>query len=410
MNEMGRRAKLASETLKCVSGEEKNALLLEIKKEIEKSRDMILSANASDVEAAKEVIKPSMIDRLTLNVKRIDAICASLEKVASLPDPTGVFDGWVRPNGLVIKRTRVPFGVIGIIYESRPNVTADSASLCLKSGNAVILRGGKEALASNAAIVRCIRAALKARSLPEDCVQLIESADREYTRCLLSLRGYCDLIIPRGSASLINFVRDNSEVPVIETGAGNCHVYVHEDADEDMALRILINAKTQRPSVCNAAENLLVHESVAGSFLPKAFQALTERGVEVRCDEKALAILPEAKSATEEDFFTEYDDLIISVKVVSSLEEAISHINSHNTKHSETIVTRSIAASERFSLAVDAACVYTNASTRFTDGEEFGFGAEIGISTGKLHARGPMGLAELTCVKYVISGDGQCRS
>jgi len=401
--------KKASGVLALLSGEEKNKLLASVAEKIDKNREKIISANKIDTENAKGVIKDSMIDRLTLTNARIDGIIGSINKVIALPDPTGTFEGFTRPNGLVIEKKKVPFGVIGIIYESRPNVTVDSAALCIKSGNGVVLRGGKEAINTNIALIGAIKEALRENGIPDECIFLIDSADRRYTLALLRAKGLVDLVIPRGSAGLINFVTENALVPAIETGAGNCHVYVHEDGDLDTALNVLINAKTQRPSVCNAAETLVVHESVAAEFLPKAARALLEKNVEIRADEKALPLMEGAVPASEEDFFTEYDDLIIAVKVVSSLEEAIDHINKHNTKHSEAIITRSIAASDIFSARIDAACVYTNASTRFTDGEEFGFGAEIGISTGKLHARGPMGLNELTCTKYVIKGNGQTR-
>ncbi len=401
--------KKASGALASLSGDKKNKLLFSVAEKINENREKILSANKIDAENAKGVIKDSMIDRLTLTDARIDGIIGSIKKVIALPDPTGTFEGFTRPNGLVIEKRRVPFGVIGIIYESRPNVTVDSAALCIKSGNGVVLRGGKEAINTNIALIGAIKEALRENDIPEECIFLIDSADRRFTLALLRAKGLVDLVIPRGSAGLINFVTENALVPAIETGAGNCHIYVHEDADLDIALNVLINAKTQRPSVCNAAETLVVHERIAAEFLPKAAEKLLDKNVEIRTDEKALPLMDGAVPASEEDFFTEYDDLIIAVKTVSSLEEAIDHINRHNTKHSEAIITRSIEVSDIFSSKIDAACVYTNASTRFTDGEEFGFGAEIGISTGKLHARGPMGLNELTCTKYVIKGNGQTR-
>ena len=391
----------------------KDKALLAAADALVKNCDYILAENARDLALSDENgVRPAMIDRLTLNRERIEAIAESMRKVSRLPDPTGLSDGWTRPNGLYIERRRVPIGVIGIIYEARPNVTADAASLCLKSGNAVILRGGKDALYSNIAIVRVIREALVSCGFPEGCVSLIESPDRAYTNELLTLDGYVDLVIPRGGKGLISAVKKNASVPVIETGAGNCHLYIHSDADLEMATNILLNAKTQRPSVCNAIETLLVHRDIAETFLPIASLALKNEGHNTRllgCPETRRILGEEITPATDEDYMTEFDDYILAVKVVDSLECAIEHINHYNTRHSEIIVTDSIAVSRRFSEAVDAACVYTNASSRFTDGEEFGFGAEIGISTQKLHARGPMGLNELTTVKYFISGTGQVR-
>lgn len=408
---MASEARSAAGFLSSVSGEMKNRALVSIAEALITNAGAILAENKKDLELAEGNIKPSMLDRLRLTSERIEAISASVKKVVALPDPTGLSDGWTRPNGLKIERRRVGLGVVAIICESRPNVTADASVLCLKASDAVILRGGKEALNTNRMIVSTIRTALEQCGFPRGCVQLIDSADREYTLKLLRMSGQIDLAIPRGGAGLINFVKENSRVPVIETGAGNCHIYVHEDADQEKAINILINAKTQRPSVCNSAEGLVVHSSIAASFLPKAAEALQQKGVEIRADGRACTFIndPKIVKATEEDFYTEYDDLIISVKVVDSLQEAIGFINEHNTKHSEAIITESLSASDEFSAKIDAACVYTNASTRFTDGEEFGFGAEIGISTGKLHARGPMGLNELTCVKYVITGNGQIR-
>jgi len=406
---LARSAKEASAALAKLSGEEKNILLASVASHIEKNKKAIIEANRIDTEQARGVIKDVMIDRLTLNEKRIDAICDSVRKLIALPDPTGTFEGTTRPNGLIIEKHRVPFGLVGMIYESRPNVTVDSAALCIKSGNGVILRGGKEALNTNIALVGAVKEALRENNIPDGAVTLIDNSDRRYTLALLRAKGIVDLAIPRGSAGLIRFVTENALVPAIETGAGNCHIYVHSDADLSLALKVLINAKTQRPSVCNAAESLVVHVAIASEFLPMAAEALREKGVIIRADERALPYMKGAEKATEEDFATEYDDLIISVKTVSSLDEAIDHINKYNTKHSEAIITNSISASDIFSQRIDAACVYTNASTRFTDGEEFGFGAEIGISTGKLHARGPMALNELTCTKYVIKGNGQIR-
>ncbi|MBE6687667.1 MAG: glutamate-5-semialdehyde dehydrogenase [Ruminococcaceae bacterium] len=409
---MARTAGEASRFLNRAGTDQKNKALEHIAEALTQNTDYILGENAKDICAARDNgIKESMIDRLTLTRKSIEAIAASVRKVVALPDPTGISEGFTRPNGLVITKTSVPLGVIGIIYESRPNVTVDAASLCLKSSNAVILRGGKEAIYSNIALVKVINEALASCGFPKGCVNLIESTSRDYTNALMKLHGYVDVIIPRGSAGLIKAVCENSTVPVIETGAGNCHIYVDESADFDMACDIIINAKVQRPSVCNAAENLLVHSAVAKDFLPVITEKLIANGVEVRASGECAQYLNgfDVKEASDEDFYTEYNDYIISVKTVESIDEAISHINKHNTGHSEAIITKSLENSTKFSSEVDAAAVYTNASTRFTDGEEFGFGAEIGISTQKLHARGPMALKELTTVKYIISGNGQIR-
>lgn len=405
-------AREASRFLNRAGTNEKNKALQCIADALRGNTAYILGENAKDICAAKENgIKESMIDRLTLTEKSISAIAASVEKVASLPDPIGVSEGFVRPNGLYITKKSVPIGIIGIIYESRPNVTVDAAALCLKSANAVILRGGKEAIFSNIALVKVINTALSECGFPAGCVNLIESTSRDYTNALMKLHGYVDVIIPRGSAGLIKAVCENATVPVIETGAGNCHIYVDDSADFDMAIDIIINAKVQRPSVCNAAENLLVHKSVAKDFLPVITKKLIENNVEVRVSDDCVQYVKgfDVKPATDEDFYTEYNDYIISVKTVDSIDEAITHINAHNTGHSEAIITMNLENSARFSSEIDAAAVYTNASTRFTDGEEFGFGAEIGISTQKLHARGPMGLKELTTVKYIINGNGQIR-
>lgn len=369
---------------------------------------LILDANAKDLENAKAAgIRPTLIDRLVLTEARINGIAASLRKVAALPDPLGGGEVWDRPNGMRIKKVRVPIGLIAIIYEARPNVTADAAALCIKSGNTCVLRGGKEAVLSAIAIVNSVRGALKAAGLPEDCVQVVEDTTRESSNRLMTLNGVVDLLIPRGGRSLIRAVVDNATVPVIETGAGNCHVYVEKHADINMALELVYNSKTSRPSVCNATETLLVDQAIAAEFLPAIKKRMPE--VELRGCEKSLQILPDITPATEEDFYTEYNDYIMAVKVVEDIEEAISHINKHNTKHSELIVTDSVAAADRFTAAIDAAAVYVNVSTRFTDGEEFGFGAEIGISTQKFHARGPMGPEALTTFKYLINGNGQIR-
>lgn len=355
-------------------------------------------------------MKAGLIDRLTLTDERIHAMAEGLRQVAALPDPVGeMVEQTRRPNGLRIGKVRVPIGVIGIIYEARPNVTADAAALCIKAGNAVILRGGKEAAYSNRAIMQVMQKAAYAAGLPEGCMHLVEDTTRESATALMRLNQYVDVIIPRGGAGLIRAVVENATVPAIETGTGNCHVYVDASADLEMAKQIVINAKTQRPSVCNAEEKLLVHQSVAETFLPGMIQALTEKGVEIIGDETVCAVYPKAIPATEEDWAEEYLDLKIGIKVVASIEDAIAHINRYNSRHSEAIVTESYTNAQRFLDEVDAAAVYVNASTRFTDGFEFGFGAEIGISTQKIHARGPMGLRELTTSKYVIYGDGQIR-
>ncbi len=375
---------------------------------LERDAAEILSANARDLENAVAAgIRKTLIDRLVLDEGRIKGIAASLRKVAALPDPLGGGEVWTRPNGMRIKKVKVPIGLIAIIYEARPNVTADAAALCIKSGNVCVLRGGKEAVLSSTAIVNSVRSALKEAGLPEDCVQIVEDTTRESSNRLMTMNGIVDLLIPRGGRSLIRAVVDNATVPVIETGAGNCHVYVEKNADLNMALELVYNAKTARPSVCNAAESLLVDKAIAAEFLPALRTRMPE--VELRGCEKTLKILPDITPATDEDHYTEYNDYIMSVKIVEDIEEAIAHINSHNTKHSELIVTDSVKAAERFTAAIDAAAVYVNVSTRFTDGEEFGFGAEIGISTQKFHARGPMGPDAITTCKYIIEGNGQIR-
>jgi glutamate-5-semialdehyde dehydrogenase len=371
----------------------------------------ILQANAQDIDAArKSGLAEAMVERLTLNPARVTAMAEGLRQIAALPDPVGeVLDGWTRPNGLQIQRLRVPLGVIGIIYESRPNVTADAAGLCLKAGNACILRGGSEALNSNVAIGRVLSEAAQSAGLPSESVQLIASADREAARELMRMNGLVDVLIPRGGAGLIKSVVENSTVPVIETGTGNCHTFVDASADFDTALDIVMNAKVSRPSVCNALETLLVHDVIAEEFLPSAAERLQGAGVELRGCERTREILPDVIAATEEDWRTEYSALILAVKVVESLDEAIQHINTYGTRHSEAILTEDYTSGQRFTEEVDAAAVYVNASTRFTDGYEFGFGAEVGISNQKLHARGPMGLRELTTYKYVVRGSGQVR-
>lgn len=418
LNELGEAAVRAERVLSRASTAVKNDALLLAAKLLKEREAEIIGANATDVDAAAaRGMSVSMQDRLRLTTKRIDDIAEGLRQVAALPDPVGdVLDGGTRPNGLRIVKTRVPLGVLGIIYEARPNVTADAAALCVKSGNACILRGGKEAINSNKAVAAVFREALGKAGLPENCVQLITDTSRETAAEFMKLDKYVDVLIPRGGAGLINAVLTQATVPVIQTGTGNCHVYVDKAADLDMAEKIVVNAKTQRPSVCNAMETLLVHIDVANEFLPRICRELATRNVELRVCEKSKKILTAAgfdaatlKDATETDWATEYDDLILAVKVVDSLEEAIEHISTYTTHHSEAIVTRDYNAASEFQLSIDAACVYVNASTRFTDGFEFGLGAEIGISNQKLHTRGPMGLKELTTVKYLICGNGQVR-
>lgn len=418
MNELGEAAVRAERVLSRASTAVKNDALLLAAKLLKERESEIIGANAADVDAAAaRGMSVSMQDRLRLTTKRIDDIAEGLRQVAALPDPVGdVLDGGTRPNGLRIVKTRVPLGVLGIIYEARPNVTADAAALCVKSGNACILRGGKEAINSNKAVAAVFREALGKAGLPEDCVQLITDTSRETAAEFMKLDKYVDVLIPRGGAGLINAVLTQATVPVIQTGTGNCHVYVDKAADLDMAEKIVVNAKTQRPSVCNAMETLLVHADVANEFLPRICRELAARNVELRVCEKSKKVLAAAgfdagtlKDATETDWATEYDDLILAVKVVDSLDEAIEHISKYTTHHSEAIVTRDYNAASEFQLSIDAACVYVNASTRFTDGFEFGLGAEIGISNQKLHTRGPMGLKELTTVKYLINGNGQVR-
>lgn len=391
---------------------EKNSALLSVADSLVNNAAVIIDANRKDMEKGRENnMKPAILDRLLLNEERIEAMAKGLRKVAGLPDPIGeVMDMSRRPNGMIVGKRRVPMGVIGIIYEARPNVTSDAFGLCFKSGNVCILKGGSDAINSTRAIVKIIREALVSCNIAADAVTLIDSADRAVTKEFMKMNKYVDLLIPRGSAGLINATLENSTIPVIETGTGNCHVYVDKDGDINMALDILINAKTQRIGVCNACESLVIHKDIIERFLPKAVSALKEYNVEIRGDEEARAISGEIVPATKEDFYTEYLDYIISVKTVAGVEEAIDHINEHNTKHSETIITENYETANKFLDGIDAACVYVNASTRFTDGEEFGFGAEIGISTQKLHARGPMGLRELTTYKYVIYGSGQIRN
>ncbi len=373
--------------------------------------DEIIKANSIDIENAKNNgTRQAMIDRLMLTKERIADIAEGVRQVKSLSDPIGeVVKMWKRPNGLLIGQKRVPMGVIAIIYEARPNVTVDAAVLCLKTSNACILRGGSEAINSNKAIMKIMQDAAYGAGLPVGSLNIIEDTSRETATQLMKMNGYVDLLIPRGGKGLIRSVVENATVPVVETAAGNCHVYVDGDADLDMAVKIVMNAKVQRPSVCNAAETLLIDSKVADKFIPMVFDALKEKNVEIRADEKSKAIYADVNDATDEDYFTEYNDYIMAVKVVDGVDEAIAHINKYNTKHSEAIVTNNYEKSQKFLNEVDAAAVYVNASTRFTDGFEFGFGAEIGISTQKMHARGPMGLEQLTSIKYIVYGDGQIR-
>ncbi len=409
--QLGKAAVAAKYKMQLLDTDTKNKALLQIARALVAGEAYILSENAKDIEKGKKNgMHPGMIDRLRLTGDRIRAMAEGLEQVAGLPDPIHeVLSTTTRPNGLVIKKVRVPLGVIGIIYESRPNVTADAFGLCFKSGNAVILKGGSDAIHSNIAITKVIRDALEGENLDANAIQLIEDTNRETTQKFMRLDQYVDVLIPRGSAGLIRAVVQNSTIPVIETGSGNCHIYVDKDADFNKAIPIIINAKTQRIGVCNACESLVVHKDIEKDFLPLLEKALKEKKVEIRADKDAGQFIKDYEPATEEDFSTEYLDYIISVKTVSSVEEAIEHINAHNTRHSEAIITENKEAADKFKAGVDAACVYVNASTRFTDGFEFGFGAEIGISTQKLHARGPMGLNELTSYQYQIEGDGQIR-
>lgn len=411
LKNMGERAIKAAHSLNLLSDEDKNrALCMAADRLLNKSAD-IISANLSDIERArKSDMSPALIDRLRLDEARIMQMSEGLRQIAELESPLGeVTLDTVRPNGLHIQEKRVPIGVIGIIYESRPNVTADAFGLCFKTGNAVILRGGSDAINSNIAIADCLRGALVDSGISGDAIQLVTDTSRETVRELMRLNGYIDVLIPRGGAGLIKTVVETSTLPVIETGTGNCHIYVDEFANIDMACDIIINAKTQRLGVCNACESLVVHSAVAEHAIPKIVAALREKGVEIRADEKARAYVADLKPALEIDWGREYLDKIISLKVVDSIDDAIAHINKYNTKHSESIITENTENAEKFLSEIDAAAVYVNASTRFTDGFEFGFGAEIGISTQKLHARGPMGLRALTSTKYQIRGNGQIR-
>ncbi|MGQ9747451.1 MAG: glutamate-5-semialdehyde dehydrogenase [Candidatus Caldatribacteriaceae bacterium] len=411
LREVGEKAKRASLILMNVSTDKKNCFLNLLAEKLEQEEQEIIKVNNLDVEEAKSLgMKKALLDRLTLNSKRIREMAEGLRQIASLQDPVGeVIEGTRRPNGLLILRVRVPLGVIAIIYEARPNVTIDSIGLGIKSGNAVILRGSSSTLRSNLFLVNMARQVLRDCLLPEDAVQILDSGTHEEVKVLLSLREFVDVVIPRGGGELIRTVVENARVPVIETGIGNCHVYVDKGANLEMAERIVVNAKTQRPSVCNACETLLVHQAVASQFLPQVVKVLQEKGVEIRGCEKTRQFVPHVLEATESDWYEEYLDLILAVRVVQDVEEAIRHINRYGSKHSEAIVTEDYGAAKKFLEEVDASAVYVNASTRFTDGGEFGMGAEIGISTQKLHARGPMGLRELTTSKFVIYGNGQIR-
>lgn len=407
----GERAKEASYVLMNATTTEKNNALIKMGEKLLENKGFIIAENKKDLQnAILKGTSEAMLDRLSLDEKRIEDMADGLNQLVNLNDPVGeVIAMWKRPNGLQIGKQRVPMGVIGIIYEARPNVTCDAAGLCLKAGNAVILRGGSEAINSNKAIVKALCEGIKESGLPENSLQLIENTSREIANEMMRLNDYIDVLIPRGGAGLIQAVVKNATVPVIETGVGNCHVYVDDEADFKMAQDIIINAKTSRPAVCNAEEKLLVNEKIAEEFLPKIISALREKNVEVRGDSNVMKIVSDVKEATDEDWNKEYLDFIIGIKVVNNIDEAIKHINKYGSGHSEAIITNNYQNSQKFLQRVDAAAVYVNASTRFTDGCEFGFGAEIGISTQKLHARGPMGLNELTTTKYIIYGNGQIR-
>lgn len=405
---MGQRAQAAEQELMLLDTAAKNQALLQMAQDLLAAKETIIAANQLDMQQAVDMPK-KFTDRLLINEKRIEDMAAGLKTVAQLPDPVAKIDkGWYTADGLQILQKRVPLGVIGIIFEARPNVTVDAAALTFKSGNAVILRGGKEALHTNAALANVLRQSLSDQDLPKDSVQLITDTSHETAGDLMHLNDYLDVLIPRGGRGLIQRVVKTATVPVIETGAGNCHIYVDKDAQLNMAQAIVVNAKVQRPSVCNAAEKLLIHQDVAAAYLPVLAKSLRAHGVELRGDERARAIV-DMQPATEADWDTEYNELIMAVKVVDSFDDAVKHINAHSTHHSEAIITDNLASGQAFLNRINSACVYINASTRFTDGSQFGFGAEIGISTQKLHARGPMGLEQLTTIKYQIIGNGQVR-
>jgi len=408
---IGKKAKQASVQLAHLNSDKKNKILLRVADLLEEQSEVLLKANVADLQQATEMgLKGAIMERLALSEEKIAGVAAGLREIAQLDDPIGEIEEMKkRPNGLLIGKKRVPLGVVGVIYESRPNVTADVAGLCIKTGNVCVLRGGKEAFRSNRAIVKIFHKAIEENGLDPNMVQLVQDTTRESAVAMMKLNDYLDILIPRGGAGLIQTVVENSTVPVIETGVGNCHIYVDEAADLEKAVSIVYNAKTHRPGVCNAAESLLVHKDVAKAVLPSIGASLAKGGVEIRGDKITCALIPRAVPAKKEDWAKEYLDLIISSKVVASLEEAVDHINTYGSMHSESIVTENYSHAQYFLDRVDAAAVYVNASTRFTDGFEFGYGAEIGISTQKLHARGPMGLRELTTNKYVIYGSGQVR-
>lgn len=407
---MGQAGKQAARQLALLSTATKNQALIAMAQALKAQTTAILAANQADLQAAA-TMPAKFVDRLKLTPQRIDDMAAGLRQVAQLADPVAKYDhGWVTKDGLQIMQRRVPLGVVGIIFEARPNVTVDATALTFKSGNAVILRGGKEAIQTNTCLVSILQHTLTAQGLPAAAVQLVEDTSHASAEAMMKLNDWIDVLIPRGGKGLIQRVVQTATVPVIETGAGNCHVYLDRQADEAMAVAIVVNAKVQRPSVCNAAEKLLLHREAAARLLPPVAKALLAHGVELRGDQRACQLVPEIKPATPADWDQEYNDLIMAVKVVDSLDEAIEHINRHSTHHSEAIITPELARGQAFQQQIDSACVYVNASTRFTDGSEFGFGAEIGISTQKLHARGPMGLAQLTTTKYEITGNGQVRS
>jgi len=412
--EICQRAKLASVQMAKLSADQKNAALHQMANALEANVEEILAANCLDVNAAKvKNLKASLLDRLALDQKKIQTMAKELREVCTLSDPIGtILSSWTRPNGLIISQIRVPLGVVGVIYESRPNVTSDAAGLCIKAGNAVILRGGSDALQSNLIIGKVLQEALSNTDVPKEAIQVVNSSERKDVEELMSMRQYIDVLVPRGGADLIKTVIEKAKIPVIETGTGNCHIYIDEEADLEMATPIIISAKIQRPGVCNAVEKLLIHNKIAQTYIPKIVAELQKNKVEIRGDQKTCQIMmPEKiKTATEQDWHTEYLDLIIGIKVVENLTEAITHINKYGTKHSEAIITKNFTKATQFLQEIDAAAVYWNASTRFTDGNQFGLGAEIGISTQKLHTRGPMSIQNLTTTKYTILGNGQNRN
>lgn len=403
-------ARAASRTLALADTEKKNKVLIAIADAIVENAESVIEANAKDIEAASENgVPPTMLDRLTITKKRIAAMSEALRELTSLEDPIGKGEEWDRPSGINIRKIRVPLGVVAIIYEARPNVTIDSAALCLKTGNAVVLRGGREAINTNKALVEIMKNAIEECGLDPHSVELVESVERESANILMKMRGYIDVLIPRGGKGLIKAVTENATVPVIETGAGNCHIYIDDSADVEMALNVSINAKCSRPSVCNAVETMLVHASIAPKFLPAFAKRSEEYALKIKGCAKTRVLIPTAEEADEEDYATEYNDYVIAVKVVNTISEAIDHINRYSTAHSEAIITNTDSSAEKFWAEVNSAAVYVNASTRFTDGGEFGYGAEIGISTQKLHVRGPMGLFALTTEKYLVKGNGSVR-